>query len=278
MAEREEAQLGAEEGYHFDGCQRDLFEMEQPDGLVVVGIDGSYVRDREGSWFEVIAGKGLASFERDAAVDEAGGTAHDVAPPGRCFAFVQAFDDRPRRRVFEMLRGLCYQPNQKLVMLSDSGESVRTLSRRIGLEAEHVRDWFHVAMRVTALGQMVKGAAAEDRWRDERLGDLERVKQLLWHGHAREAEDSVGWIEADVDGERRAKLKTLGAAVREFQVYIHRNAGSVIDYGERYRAGERRSSGFVESAINQVVAKRFSKRQSMRRTMVGTCRHSTWCS
>ncbi len=276
VAEREEAQLGPEEGYYFDGCQRDLFEMEQPNGPVVVGIDGGYVRDREGSWFEVIAGKGLGSFERDAAVDEAGGTAPDAAPPGRCFAFVQAFDDRPRRRMFEMLRGLGYQPNQKLVMLSDGGESVRTLGRRLGPEAEHVLDWFHVAMRVTALGQMVKGAAAQDRWRDERLGDLERVKQLLWHGHAREAEASIGWIEADVEaehedatGERRAKLKRLGAAAREFQVYIHRNAGSVIDYGERFRAGERISSGFVESAINQVVAKRFSKRQSMRWTRRG---------
>ena len=178
--------------------------------------------------------------------------------------------------MFEMLRGLGYQPNQKLVMLSDGGESVRTLGRRIGPEAEHVLDWFHVAMRVTALGQMVKGAAADERWRDERLGDLERVKQLLWHGHAREAEASIGRIEADVEaehegatGERRAKLKRLGAAVREFQVYIHRNAGSVVDYGERYRAGERISSGFVQSAISQVVAKRFSKRQSMRWTRRG---------
>ena len=161
-------------------------------------------------------------------------------------------------------------------MLFDGGESVRTLGRRIGPEAEHVLDWFHVAMRVTALGQMIKGATAEDRWRDERLGDLERVKQLLWHGHAREAEAGIGWIEADVEaelddatGEQRAKLKRLGAAVREFQVYIHHNAGSVVDYGERLRAGERISSGFVESAINQIVAKHFSKRQSMRWTRRG---------
>ena len=276
VAECEEARLGTEEGYDFDGCQRDLFEMEQPDGPVVVGIDGGYVRDREGSWFEVIAGKGLGSFERDEAGDDANGTTTQAALPGRCFAFVQAHDDRPRRRMFEMLRGLGYQPNQKLVMLSDGGESVRTLGRRIGPEAEHVLDWFHVAMRVTALGQMAKGAAGDDGWRAERLGDLDRVKQLLWNGYAREAEAATSWIEEEIEaerddatGERRAKLKRLAAAVREFQVYINRNAGSVIDYGERYRAGERISSGFVESAINQVVAKRFSKRQSMRWTRRG---------
>ena len=51
----------------------------------------------------------------------------------------------------------------------------------------------------------------------------------------------------------------FGSAVREFQVYICRTAGSVVDYGERYRAGERISSGFVERALDQVVAKGFSK-------------------
>lgn len=275
VAEREETELGPEEGYYFDGCQRDLFEMEQPDGPLVVGIDGGYVRDREGSWFEVIAGKGLGSFERDNdchAVDHPTGT----RLTGRCFAFVQAHDDRPRRRMFEMLRGLGYQPKQKLIMLSDGGESVRTLSRRIGPEAEHVLDWFHVAMRVTALGQMVRGATLTEPCRDERLGELDRVKHLLWNGHTREAEVAAGWIEEEIEaelddatGERRAKLKRLGAAIREFQVYIHRNAGSVVDYGERFRAGERISSGFVESAINQIVAKRFSKRQSMRWTRRG---------
>lgn len=276
VAECEEAELGPEEGYYFDGCQRDLFDMEQPDGPVVVGIDGGYVRDREGSWFEVIAGKGLKSFDRDGAAGAAGDAANDVAPPGRCFAFVQAFDERPRRRMFQMLRKLGYQPNQKLVMLTDGGESVRTLGRRIGPEAEHVLDWFHVAMRVTALGQMVKSAAAEDGWRNGRLAELERAKHLLWNGHAREAEAEAGWLEGEIEaeldeatGERRARLRKLAAAVREFQLYIHRNAGSVVDYGERFRAGERISSGFVESAINQIVAKRFSKRQSMRWTRRG---------
>ena len=67
-------------------------------------------------------------------------------------------------------------------------------------------------------------------------------------------------VEAELDdakGERRARLRKLGAALREFQVNIRHNAGGAVDYGERFRAGERISSGFVESAINQVVAKRF---------------------
>jgi hypothetical protein len=42
-----------------------------------------------------------------------------------------------------------------------------------------------------------------------------------------------------------------------------------VNYGERFRAGERIPTGFVESAVNQVVDKRFDKRQSMRWTPRG---------
>ncbi|MGO9418242.1 MAG: ISKra4 family transposase, partial [Roseiarcus sp.] len=45
--------------------------------------------------------------------------------------------------------------------------------------------------------------------------------------------------------------------------------GHIVNYGERFRAGERISTGFVESAINQIVDKRFDKRQSMRWTPRG---------
>lgn len=276
-AEREEADLGEEEQVFFDGCQLDLFDMALPDGPMVIGIDGGYVRDREGSWFEVIAGKGLTSFRRDdndAACDGASTTSS--SPPGRCFAFVQAHDNRPRRRMFEMLRRQGYQPNQQLVFLSDGGESVRKLQRRISPEAEHVLDWFHITMRLTVIGQMIKGAGPDAAWREKSAYDLERLKHLLWHGHVRDALDQASWIEDEVELEieeaadtTRTKLKKLSAALAEFAVYIDRNTASVIDYGERYRAGERISSGFVESAINQVVAKRFSKRQSMRWTRRG---------
>jgi hypothetical protein len=34
------------------------------------------------------------------------------------------------------------------------------------------------------------------------------------------------------------------------------DAGFIPNYGERYRHGERISTGFVESTVNQVVSKR----------------------
>ena len=54
--------------------------------------------------------------------------------------------------------------------------------------------------------------------------------------------------------------------LEEFYGYIHANRDTVPNYGDRYRHGERIASGFVESTINQVVSKRFVKKQQMRWT------------
>ena len=45
--------------------------------------------------------------------------------------------------------------------------------------------------------------------------------------------------------------------------YLDNNQHFIVNYGDRYRHGEPIASGFVESAVNQVVSKRFVKRQQM---------------
>ena len=57
--------------------------------------------------------------------------------------------------------------------------------------------------------------------------------------------------------------------VRELGTYIVNNAPQIVNYGERYRNGERISTGFVESTINQVVSKRMVKKQQMQWTPEG---------
>ena len=58
-------------------------------------------------------------------------------------------------------------------------------------------------------------------------------------------------------------------AAHEFAGYIASNAGSLINYGERYRAGERISSFLAESTVNTVISKRFATRQQMQWTKRG---------
>jgi hypothetical protein len=50
---------------------------------------------------------------------------------------------------------------------------------------------------------------------------------------------------------------------------IENNRALIPNYGERYRYGEAIATGFVESTINQVVAKRFCKKQQMQWTPRG---------
>ncbi len=76
------------------------------------------------------------------------------------------------------------------------------------------------------------------------------------------------------DGEQPPQPRHESAArmlkyVRELATYIANNAPYIVNYGERYRNGERISTSFTESAINQVVSKRMVKKQQMQWTPEG---------
>jgi len=58
-------------------------------------------------------------------------------------------------------------------------------------------------------------------------------------------------------------LGKFAHAADDLAVHIGRNASSLINYGERYRAGERISSCLAESTVNAVISKRFARGQQM---------------
>ena len=81
----------------------------------------------------------------------------------------------------------------------------------------------------------------------------------------------IEFFEDDVDGLELdyPNLGKFARAAHEFAVYITSNTGSLINYGERFRAGERISSCLAESTVNAVISKRFAKRQQMQWTKRG---------
>jgi hypothetical protein len=149
IANRIEQELGEEPVRLFEGSDQDWEEKPLPDGPMTVGIDGGFVRaaHKEG-WFEVIAGKSVVAFRRE----EAGET-----PSSKCFGFVQTYDEKPRRRLWELLKSQGMQENQQVVFLSDGGDTVRQLQEYLHPCSEHLIDWFHVTMRLTVLQQQAKG-------------------------------------------------------------------------------------------------------------------------
>jgi hypothetical protein len=46
--------------------------------------------------------------------------------------------------------------------------------------------------------------------------------------------------------------------------YLERNQGALVHYTARRRHGEPISTAFVESAVNEIVARRMNKKQQMR--------------
>ena len=65
------------------------------------------------------------------------------------------------------------------------------------------------------------------------------------------------------------KCKLLARLIDDFHTYVEQNGASIVDHAERQRYDERVSTGFVESAVNQVLAKCFVKRQQMQWTKKG---------
>ncbi len=58
--------------------------------------------------------------------------------------------------------------------------------------------------------------------------------------------------------------------LREFNGYIDANRAFIPNYGDRWRNGEAISTAFVESAVNQIISRRFVKKQQMRWTERGS--------
>jgi hypothetical protein len=127
-------------------------------------------------------------------------------------------------------------------------------------------------MRVTVLGQYIKGLIGLDRVVGEGLQHrLHSMKWLLWHGQVTKALDRLEDLDRGMNHftDLYPRFPQLKAAVQKFRVYIENNRACIPNYGQRYRSGETISTAFVESTVNFVLSKRFVKRQSMQWTKRG---------
>ena len=168
-----------------------------------------------------------------------------------------------------MLHEKGLQMNQEITFLTDGEDSVRSLAEYMSPCAEHVLDWFHITMHITVLRQYAKGLVNHHHDREEAEDidrELRRIKGYLWHGNIRAALLCIDDLAMDLEGieTRYSNIKAFRKGVCEFQIYITNNARTIPNYAERHRYGERVSTAFVESTVNTVVGKRFSKKQQMR--------------
>src|SRR5260370_3743307 len=170
VAERLESKLGDEQPCFITGCPAEWYELPEPAAPLVVCLDDGYVPARspenrkEGS-FEIIVGKsttGNGTITR--------------------FGLVSGYDTKPRRRLFEVLQTQGLQMNQAITFLTDGGDTIRGLTEGHSPQSTHILDWFHIAMRLTILGQMGKSVEAPHKG-EKFEEELERVKWFLWHNN-----------------------------------------------------------------------------------------------
>ncbi|MEO0750402.1 MAG: ISKra4 family transposase, partial [Pseudomonadota bacterium] len=184
-ATRMEAEL-AEERFSFietSACQRE--QMPNPEGPITVGIDGGYVRSRDAgqSHFEVTVGKSIPTDR-----------------PSRYLGLVQSHDDKPKRRLHEVLQDQGWQENQPVTFMTDGGDTVINIAQHMAPASEHILDWFHVTMRITVMQQYVKGLAHHNEEDAEKLARLLRqIKGFLWNGNLHDGQLVIEDLVMDLD-------------------------------------------------------------------------------
>ena len=260
VAKRLEAELGEEQASFIEDKPRDWDRLPVPEGSFTVGIDGGYLRhwvDKKHT-FEVIVGKSIRSFDE--------GEAEDRTPSLKRFGFVQTLDTKSKRRLYEVLQSQDLQMNQALTFLSDGDDTLRQLQWEMSPKATHILDWFHLTMQLTVLGQYGKGLVLCEAMLGEQIQDqIERLQWSLWHGQVDKALGKIDDLEASIKpfSETYARFAQLVKALSALRTYIVNNRHVIPNYGARYRNGEPIATGFVESTVNEVLSKRFCKKQQM---------------
>src|SRR4029434_1954645 len=207
--------------------------------------------------FEVIVGKSTLSF---------GEAEETKSPSHKRLGFVQTLDTKPKRRLYEVLQSQGMQMNHNIAFLSDGDDTLRELQWEMSPKATHLLDWFHLTMKLTVLDQFGKGLVHCDAVLGAAIRDqIERLKWSLWHGQVDKALGKIDDLETSIErfSETYARFPQLVKALSALRTYIVNNRHVIPNYGERYRNGEPIATGFVESTVNEVVSKRFCKKQQM---------------
>src|SRR5277367_3909651 len=221
---------------------------------VVVGLDGGYVRSRhrqDERHFEVIAGK---------VIDAQGGQSR--------FAFARNSPTIASDAFRQALAVAGVTADTPATVLSDGDAGLWRLQRELLPNATVVLDWWHAAVRFEHALQAARGLGATDaHLAAEAVRGLERAKWRLWHGRwpgcRRKLAALCRWA-------RRTHVQDVAGIGRlehhagELLAYLERNQGALVHYAARRRNGEPISTAFVESSVNEIIAKRMNKKQQIR--------------
>jgi len=92
-----------------------------------------------------------------------------------------------------------------------------------------------------------------------------RLKWSLWHGQVDKALGKIDDLASSIEpfNETYTRFNQLVKALSERRTYVVNNRHVIPNDGQRYHHGEAIATGCVESTVNEVVSKRFCKKQQM---------------
>ena len=203
--------------------------------------------------FEVVAGK----------VIDAGGAQHR-------FAFARNGQAAASEAFRQALAAAGVGADTPATVLCDGDAGLWRLQREVLPDATPVLDWWHAAVRFEHALQAARGlgaGTADARLADAAVRDLERAKWRLWHGRWPGCRRKLAALRRWTGREHVRDVAGIGRLQRhvaELLGYLERNQAALVPYAARRRRGEPISTAFVESAVNEIVAKRMAKAQQMR--------------
>ncbi len=155
-------------------------------------------------------------------------------------------------------------------VLCDGDAGLWRLQREVLPGATVVLDWWHAAVCFEHALQAARGlgaGTADAHLASKGVRGLERAKWRLWHGRwpgCQRKLAALGRWTTRKHVREVAGIDRLQRHVGELLGYLERNQAALVHYAARRRRGEPISTAFVESAVNEIVAKRMNKKQQMR--------------
>jgi len=155
-------------------------------------------------------------------------------------------------------------------VLCDGDAGLWQVQREVLPNATPVLDWWHAAVRFEhglPAARSLGAGTAEARLAGTAVRGLERAKWRLWHGNwpgcRRRLAALCRWAK------REGVREVAGADKLQRQVagllgYLGRNEAALVPYAARRQRGEPIATSFVESAVDEVIAWRMTKKQQMR--------------
>ncbi|HEY4043876.1 MAG TPA: hypothetical protein VGM32_18795, partial [Rhodopila sp.] len=193
----------------------------------------------------------------------------DAAGTQHRFAFARNGQAASAEAFAQVLVAAGVHADTPATVLCDGDAGLWRLQREALPAATVVLDWWHVAMRFEHALQTARGLGAGTADADEAVRGLERAKWRLCHGRwigcRRKLAGLYRWTKRQ-HLRAIAGIDRLRRHVSELFGYLERNQDMLVHYAARRRRGELISTAFVESAVNEIVAKRMNKKQQMRWT------------